>query len=100
MILDFFGLSIRASRFFRVLPKLRGMAICWGLESVLKPPADLHLGVKKPTMARKEDVFAVADFFEINTLHHWCKTPSVTETQRYGYMWGMEVVLDPTTEPP
>ena len=37
MILDFFGISIRASRFFHVLSKLRGMAIYWGREAVLKP---------------------------------------------------------------
>ena len=42
MILDFFGISLRASRFLRVLPKLGGMAIYWGLEAVLKPPATLH----------------------------------------------------------
>ena len=38
-------------------------------------------------MARKEDVFTVADFFEINALNHWCNTPCVTKTQRYGYIW-------------
>ena len=38
-------------------------------------------------MARKEDVFAVANFFEINTLCHWRKCPCVTKTQRYGYIW-------------
>ena len=37
-----FGISIRASRFFRVLPKLRGMAVYGGLGVVLKPPAQLH----------------------------------------------------------
>ena len=30
----FFGISIRASRFFRVLSKLGGMVIYWGLEAV------------------------------------------------------------------
>ena len=39
MILDFFGISIRASRFFHVLSKLGGMAIYWGLEAMFKPPA-------------------------------------------------------------
>ena len=34
-----FGISIRVSRFFRVLSKLGGMAICWGMEAMFKPPA-------------------------------------------------------------
>ena len=42
MILDFFGISIRASRFFRVLSKLGGMAVYGGLGVMLKPPAELH----------------------------------------------------------
>ena len=62
MILDFFGISIRASRFFRVLPKLGGMAIYGTLKVVLKPPTKVHYGVKNPKMARKEDVFTVDVF--------------------------------------
>ena len=28
--------------------------------------------------------------FEINTLQHWCTTPCVIKTQRYGYIWDSE----------
>ena len=54
----------------RVLSKLSGMAIYRTLEVVLKPPMKRSQGVKSPRMAKKEDVSNVADFFEINTLHH------------------------------
>ena len=38
-------------------------------------------------MAKKEGVSNVADFFEINTLHHWRTSPCVIKTQWYGYIW-------------
>ena len=41
MILDFFKISLRASRVFCVLPKLGGMAIYGTMEIVLKPPTEL-----------------------------------------------------------
>ena len=47
-------------------------------------------------MARKEDVFAVANFFEINTLCHWRKCPCVTKTQRYGYIWYIGSCAEPS----
>ena len=47
MIFDFFGISLRPVRFFRVLSKLRGMAIYGTLEVVLKPPTEPPQGVKK-----------------------------------------------------
>ena len=47
-------------------------------------------------MARKEDVFTVADFFEINALNHWCNTPCVTKTQRYGYIWEYASCAEPS----
>ena len=47
-------------------------------------------------MARKEDVFTVADFFEINTLCHWCKSPCVIKTQRYGYIWDYGSCAEPS----
>ena len=55
MILDFFGISIRASRFFRVLPKLRGMAVYRTLE--VETLHETVLGCKKSYigLARKEE---------------------------------------------
>ena len=47
-------------------------------------------------MARKEDVFTVANFFEINTLCHWRKCPCVTKTQRYGYIWYIGSCAEPS----
>ena len=62
MISAFFGISIRASRLFRVLSKLGGMTLYGTLKVVLKPPTKVHYGVKNPKMARKEDVFTVDVF--------------------------------------
>ena len=47
-------------------------------------------------MARKEDVFNGADFFEINTLNHWCRSPCVIKTQRYGYIWDYGSCAEPS----
>ena len=82
MIFNFLGISLRLFRFFRVLSKLGGMAIYGTLEVVLKPPTEPPQGVKNFIM----DVSTVADIFEINTLQHWCTTPCVIKTQRYGYI--------------
>ena len=42
--------------------------------------------MKNLIMVKKEDVSTVADIFEINTLHYWCRNPCVIKTQRYGYI--------------
>ena len=47
-------------------------------------------------MARKEDVFNGADFFEINTLNHGCRSPCVIKTQRYGYIWDYGSCAEPS----
>ena len=47
-------------------------------------------------MARKEDVFNGADFFEINTLNHWCRSPCVIKSQRYGYIWDYRSCAEPS----
>ena len=47
-------------------------------------------------MARKEDFFTVADFFEINALNYWCNTPCVTKTQRFGYIWEYASCAEPS----
>ena len=63
------------------------MVIYGTLEVVLKASTEPSQGVKSHRMAKKEDVSNVADFFEINTLHHWCTTPCVIKTQWYDYIW-------------
>ena len=66
----------------------------WG--SCWNPPPNYTRVWKNPTMARKEDFFTVADFFEINALNHWCNTPCVTKTQRYGYIWYIGSCVEPS----
>ena len=84
MIFNFFGISLRLFRFFRVLSKLGGMAIYGTLEVVLKHPTERSQGVKSPRMAIKRVFPLLATSFEINILHHWCTNLCVIKTQGYG----------------
>ena len=79
-----------------MLSKLGGMVVYGTLQVVLKPPRNYATGVNNPIMARKEDIFTVVDFFEINALNHWCNTPCVTKTQRYGYIWEYASCAEPS----
>ena len=63
----------------------------------VETPRRTTLGCEKnPTMARKEDVFNGGDFLEINTLNHWCRSPCVIKSQRYGYIWDYRSCAEPS----
>ena len=75
----FFGISIRASRFFRVLSKLRGIAINWGLEAVLKPPARVRYWWKITNKHQKKKLSQKNNKLVFNS--------SVIETKGFGCFW-------------